>query len=74
MDRRSFIRTTGAVSAATLLGGRQWQSRFTTDDIRSAFPRIEEETYLNAAGMMPLGSFTDEGMQRFLDWIAASRR
>jgi selenocysteine lyase/cysteine desulfurase len=33
-------------------------------DIRSRFPRVGQETYLNAAGMMPLGDFSIEGLRR----------
>ncbi len=43
---------------------------FSHSTIRSLFPRLKEETYLNSAGMMPLGDFSREGLDRYLDWQA----
>ena len=34
-------------------------------NIRSAFPRLEKETYLDAAGTMPLSSFSESGLQKY---------
>lgn len=36
--------------------------------LRALFPRLQEETYLNAAGLMPLGEFARAGLERYLEW------
>jgi selenocysteine lyase/cysteine desulfurase len=67
MNRRYFLKTGSAIGATSLL---QYQGvySFPDDDIRAAFPRMRQETYLNAAGLMPLGTFSEEGLQRFQDF------
>ena len=36
--------------------------------IRDLFPRLRNEVFLNAAAGTPLGSFAQEGLQRYLDY------
>ena len=47
-------------------GGGLRAAAASDEEIREAFPRLKEQTYLNAAGMMPLGDFSLEGMQQYL--------
>lgn len=37
--------------------------------VRDLFPRLEGETFLNGAGGTPLGDFTDEAIQRYVDMM-----
>ena len=36
---------------------------------RDLFPRVREQTFLNAAGGTPLGAFAEQGIERYLDFI-----
>ena len=58
MNRRNFF-ASGLGSMAAIMLGEGKVLAFTSKDeeIRAAFPRLEEETYLNAAAMMPLSTF-----------------
>jgi len=67
MDRRAFVATgLGGTLGALAWPGGGLRVAAAPEEIRDAFPRLKEQTYLNAAGMMPLGDFSLEGMQRFL--------
>ena len=68
MNRRDFfaVGLTGALSAATFGKGQRQTATTQNEEIRDAFPRLKEETYLNAAGMMPLGTFSLEGLHQYL--------
>lgn len=73
MDRRDFV-ATGVAGAG--LAGWGWTSAAghardaqEADSVRERFPRLASQTYLNAAGGTPLGSFAEEGMRRYLDFI-----
>ncbi len=68
MKRREFV----VAGLAGSLAHTPWSQNAKSsspakgDDIRAAFPRLEKEIYLNAAGMMPLSSFGQEGLQRYM--------
>ena len=68
MNRREFVATGlgGALGAVALPAGTSRVFRGSPDDVRAAFPRMKVQTYLNAAGMMPLSTFSQEGMARYL--------
>ena len=68
MNRRDFVAVglTGALGAAALPKGLPQATGAQDEEIRDAFPRMKEETYLNAAGMMPLGTFSLEGLHHYL--------
>ncbi|TQV87800.1 aminotransferase class V-fold PLP-dependent enzyme [Aliikangiella coralliicola] len=38
------------------------------NSIRKAFSRLEKDIYLNAAGMMPLSTFSEKGLQQYLNF------
>lgn len=68
MKRREFV-ACGLVSS---LAARAWTSGHkeeqsqTSGELRSQFPRALQETYLNAAGLMPLGAFTRVGLEKYM--------
>ena len=76
MDRRDFL-ATGAIGAGwatlgTSPGSGPFLARHTVqqaDSVRARFPRLASSTFLNAAGGTPLGSFAEDGIQRYLDFI-----
>jgi selenocysteine lyase/cysteine desulfurase len=67
MDRRHFIATgvSGTLGARAL---RLEGGSFPPQSARGRFPRLRNETYLNAAAGTPLGDFAEEGMRRYLDF------
>ncbi|MEJ2206995.1 MAG: aminotransferase class V-fold PLP-dependent enzyme [Gemmatimonadota bacterium] len=73
MDRREFVATGvgGALGLRSLdLEGRGASpAQVQVSGVRALFPRLTEETFLNAAGGTPLGSFAEEGIRRYLDYI-----
>jgi len=69
MNRREFFASgLGSVAAIILAKGKALASTSKDDKIRAAFPRLEEETYLNAAAMMPLSTFSEEGLRRYIEF------
>lgn len=69
LDRRAFL--AAGVGGALGVGG--WSARPNAVSaprlqagLRDAFPRLAGEVYLNAAGGTPLGSFAEEGLQRYM--------
>ncbi|MCH7676822.1 hypothetical protein IH879_18025, partial [candidate division KSB1 bacterium] len=69
MNRREFFASgLGSVAALALANGKALASASKGKDIRAAFPRLEEETYLNAAAMMPLSTFSEEGLRRYIEF------
>lgn len=73
MDRRSFVGTGVGGALALGLGGGAPEAISATNEapqsVRSLFPRVERETFLNGAGGTPLGAFAEEGIGRYLDFI-----
>ena len=69
MNRRNFF-ASGLGSIAAIMLGKGKVLAFTSKDekIRAAFPRLEEQTYLNAAGMMPLSTFSEDGLRRYIEF------
>ncbi|MDJ0840659.1 MAG: aminotransferase class V-fold PLP-dependent enzyme [Acidobacteriota bacterium] len=70
MKRRTFLAsglvgslTAGSWSNAALAG-----APIADMDIRAAFPRMEQEIYLNAAGLMPLATFGQEALQKYMTY------
>lgn len=70
MRRKEFL----AAGMAAALGGRRpgathprLPANPTPQDIRSQFPRLERETFLNGGGGTPLSAFTDAAIGRYLD-------
>ena len=70
MDRRRFLLSgVASVAGSAVLTSRSMIAQYdTADEIRAAFPRLTQETYLNAAGMMPLGSFSKVGLERYIEY------
>ena len=68
MNRREFVAAgcLGTLGTVAPLSSIQESIHVNTDDIRLLFPWLKEEVYLNAAGMMPLGSFSQEGLERYI--------
>ena len=56
MNRRDFFATGlgGALGAVAFRSGEKQAWVAPDEEIRAAFPRMKQQTYLNAAGMMPL--------------------
>lgn len=67
MDRRTFFAAGGAALAGAACGLPD--TRQAAEAAGVTFPRGEGETFLNAAGGMPLSSFSEAGMSRYLDFI-----
>ena len=76
MNRRKFVATGlgGALGAMAFSSGEMRSATAHDDDIRAVFPRMKEETYINAAGMMPLSTFSIEGLQRYLAFHPGFRK
>ena len=72
MNRREFVATgVGAIGAPQALSLQMPRSVFhvpNQEDIRAQFPRLANETFVNAAAGMPLGTFAEAGLQRYLDF------
>jgi len=69
MNRREFFASGLGSMAAIVLGkGKALAYTSKDDEIRAAFLRMEEQTYLNAAAMMPLSTFSEEGLQRYIEF------
>ena len=68
MVRRRFLLSSIAsmASGAVSLRWSMIVDNTFVDEIRAAFPRLTQETYLNAAGMMPLGAFSKAGLERYI--------
>jgi selenocysteine lyase/cysteine desulfurase len=71
MDRRTFVATGAAgIVGAEVGGAPPPQARGSRQRaIRSLFPRLEREVFLNGAGGTPLGAFAETGIRRYLDYI-----
>lgn len=73
MRRRRFLHASLGGAAAMRAAG--WTSlgeipdRPTVQSVRDLFPRLEHETFVNGAGGTPLGRFTEEAIQRYLDMM-----
>lgn len=70
MDRRSFL-AAGALAAAgsALSCGPGSPPRAGMAAPGSPFPRADAELFLNAAGGMPLSTFAEQGLSRYMDFI-----
>ena len=68
MDRREFLAAGvgGALSVGTSLGKRPLPRTPLQDQVRASFPRLARERFVNAAGGIPLGTFAEEGLQRYM--------
>lgn len=70
MDRREFLATGvgsalgagGILRDPSLAGGRP------QDPIRTSFPRLGRETFVNAAAGTPLGTFAEGGLRRYTEF------
>lgn len=68
MNRRQFLKT-GLVGSFV---APSWLSPVSADPvpkleaIRDAFPRLKHETYLNAASLMPLSTFSQKGLSEYI--------
>jgi selenocysteine lyase/cysteine desulfurase len=73
MNRREFVAAgvCGSIGAASMASGADAAPEDLDEPItdRDLFPRVKNQTYLNAAGLCPLGRFAERGMQRYLDYI-----
>jgi selenocysteine lyase/cysteine desulfurase len=73
MNRREFL-TAGAAAAAVgaaprLLRAASGPARpLDWEEVRAAFPRTNEQVYLNAAGRTPLNTYTNKGIRRYLEY------
>ncbi|MFT5145107.1 MAG: selenocysteine lyase/cysteine desulfurase [Rhodothermales bacterium] len=74
MNRRDFVGT--GLAASIGAAAPKWMGKtginVTSEDFRSQFRRGGSRTYLNAAGMMPLGDFSRAGLKRFMEYQAGS--
>ncbi|MCH7681029.1 hypothetical protein IID10_16965, partial [candidate division KSB1 bacterium] len=69
MNRRNFFASGLGSLAAIMLGkGKVLALTAKDEEIRAAFPRVEEQTYLNAAAMMPLSTFSEQGLRRYIEF------
>ena len=69
MNRREFVLSglAGSASAWAAGGAVKPAQRLIDGTIRSSFPGVEERVYLNAAARMPLGAFSQRGLQNYID-------
>lgn len=77
MKRREFIQgssmalATSSLSSQSLLSASANPDRtWTNEEIRSQFKRTHKEIYLNAAGMMPLSQFSQQGLTNYSNFQA----
>ncbi|MDH3223971.1 MAG: aminotransferase class V-fold PLP-dependent enzyme, partial [Gemmatimonadota bacterium] len=68
VDRRAFLAASGGALWAGGACGPP-ETRQTAGPPPTVFPRGERETFLNAAGGMPLTSFSESGLTRYMDFI-----
>jgi hypothetical protein len=70
MERREFFATgVGGVLGVRAAGFSSPPAQTAgPQSIRDRFPRLGEETYLNAAAGTPLGDFAEAGLRRYLDF------
>jgi len=69
MNRREFLAAGFAVPVTVRGSPRQRAAIATGSTVRSQFPRLDREVFLNAAGGTPLGAFADTGLRKYLDFI-----
>ena len=84
MRRREFVATTmkgaagvsaASVGSGTWPGGEEFPIANAPADFRAAqslrslFPRLEAEVFINGAGGTPLARFAEEGIMRYLDVV-----
>ena len=67
MGRRAFLAAGGSMVAGAACGPRD--TRQAAEAVGIPFPRGETETFLNAAGGMPLTAFSEAGLSRYMDFI-----
>ena len=69
MNRRYFLATGVSGIAGAIQVAKDLQtSPETRDDVRSEFPWLQNQIYLNAAGMMPTGSFSALGLEKYIEF------
>jgi selenocysteine lyase/cysteine desulfurase len=70
MERREFVATgVGGVLGVRAAGlSNELAAESAPQSMRDRFPRLREETYLNAAAGTPLGDFAEGGLRRYLDY------
>lgn len=69
MKRRDFL--AAGLGGTVLVAGtpspnRRWEPA--QDTVRSLFPRLARETYVDAAAGIPLGAFAEAGLRRYADF------
>ena len=72
MNRREFVATSASGMAGLGLTGDRSSQRTgqgAGQDVRSMFPRLEREVFVNGAGGTPLGSFAEEGLRRYTEFM-----
>ena len=67
MNRREFLAagTGTALGAAALTNTANASDKGVAEPLRSLFPRLDHEVYLNAASGTPLGKFAEDGLRRY---------
>lgn len=80
MDRRTFVATGvgGAIAAGTPVPAAGVPSRPSSRapaspsgaqaPVRELFPRLQHDVFINAAGGTPLGTFSEAGLERYMDF------
>jgi len=68
MDRREFLAAGVLSSLSTAVHGASATAEAGAAGPRARFAGLDSRTYLNAAGMMPLGSFAAAGLERYIDF------
>ena len=73
MKRREFLASgvAGSLAASSLKAAPGMTVMTAENNIRDAFPAMKDQVYLNAAGLMPMGRFTEAGMARYADYLRA---
>jgi len=73
MNRRQFLGTAAALSAATngatnAAGAAQGAKDIDFEAVRSDFPRVRTEAYLDCASCHPLSVHSAAILHRYVDW------
>jgi hypothetical protein len=69
MNRREFLAAgVGGALGTSVLGAEEGRKPTATRQggLRAAFPRLESDVFLDAAGGTPLGTFAEEGLRRYV--------
>jgi len=68
MKRREFVACglAGSLLTTGMVGPKVPPAKPSDNALRDHFPRMSRETYINAASLMPLGAFTQRGVNNYM--------